>query len=1256
MNPEVQQPQMLGDHYRVERELGHGGMATVYLCTDTRSGEHAAVKVLRPELGSVVTKERFFREIAFASELDHPRIPRVLESGTSGELSFYAMDYVDGESLRDRLRREPQLPIDEARHIAVEIAKPMGYAHERGIVHRDIKPENILLSGNDVFVLDFGVARAIAGSAGERLTRTGITLGTPAYMSPEQVTADRDLDYRSDIYSFGCVVYEMFAGVPPFRGATPQILMASRFTTPPRPLRAVWPEIPEAVEHAVMMAMAKAPEARWQSAEEFAAALGPPRPEAAEAAPPAGADNEMLEQLKKSFADLYDVKEEMKGGGMARLFLATDKALERRVVIKILPPDLVSPMMLARFKRESGVTARLQHPHILPVISAGVRDGLVHYIMPFIDGESLRSKFEKGPIPIVDGVRLLREVTDALAYAHRQGIIHRDIKPENLLIQDGHAVLADFGIAAALTGGDKEAEGGQRLTGTGMSLGTVGYMAPEQALGESNVDARADIYALGVVGYEIFCGAAPFEGATAQAILVAHLTREAPRCDEIRKDTPPPVADAIKRAMEKDPALRFQSAAEFRDAIDAGVAVLPDTISLPKVDRRVVSRPWKQWKIAGPIAAVLVAIAIFVGLKLKGPTAAPPDGVTIAVAPFNTTTASLALWREGMVDILARYLDGVEPFRTISPTISIKGFGPTTDTISARDLARRTKAQYVIWGNLTGTAGQVALRVNMLDVKAGTIWQDEVTDSTAEKAAGEVTRKILQELGKTYVVGAVKQASFGSQSIDAIRAFLQGEQLFRRTSWDSAAVSYAEAIKFDSTFAVALRRAAQVGGWQRNGSDSLSLAYWLKAGAENHGLSPRDSLLLLSDSLSAAIAPLRSDSMDWPKLSRLFSTVDAAASRYPDDPEIWYAVGEARFHHGYGSPVNINERQALDAFNRAIELDSAFAPAYVHAVELAFTLDGKEAGNRYTKAYLRLKPTDDEAEGIEIVDHVTSASSASEVTSDPLLNTLSSDAVMAAYYTIRRWADPNQTAVQLLQSITKRPRNSPTFAADSTRIAGFLPLQLAYRGRLAEAYKANGNRPSRLFVELAVLGGVPQAIADSVTGDWLTRGIPQAFFALPWFAQRGNTQAIAALQQRADSGARVGTDFARRTWRYRASATRAYLTLLRNDTTAAATAFAALPDTLCIACYMDRLQAAKLLAAKNKLDDASNLLGQRLNTFITPAEILIAFERGRVAAKSGKREDAIRAYRVVAEAWATADPGLQPYVLEAKREISRLGG
>ncbi|HUQ47370.1 MAG TPA: serine/threonine-protein kinase [Gemmatimonadaceae bacterium] len=268
--------QMLGQHYRIERELGHGGMATVYLCTDVRSNLLVAVKVLRPELGSVVTRERFFREIAFAAELDHPRIPRVIDSGMAGQLPYYAMNFVDGESLRDMMNRERRLTIDELTRLSAAIAGPIAYAHERNIVHRDIKPENVLISGDKVYVLDLGVARAIVDSGGERLTRTGITVGTPAYMSPEQVQGTRDLDYRSDIYSLGCVVYEMLAGTPPFSASTPQLLMSARFTRTPAPLKTIRDDVPPNVAQAVEKAMAYRPDDRWPSVEAFVDALIPP--------------------------------------------------------------------------------------------------------------------------------------------------------------------------------------------------------------------------------------------------------------------------------------------------------------------------------------------------------------------------------------------------------------------------------------------------------------------------------------------------------------------------------------------------------------------------------------------------------------------------------------------------------------------------------------------------------------------------------------------------------------------------------------------------------------------------------------------------------------------------------------------------------------------------------------------------------------------------------------------------------------------
>ena len=264
---------MIAGRYRVEREIGRGGMATVYLCTDTTEGRSVAVKVLRGEMGNAVVVERFLREVEFVSKLEHPQIPKVLDSGVVGDLPFYVMTFIDGESLKDRLDRVKQLPIEEALRITQQIILPTAYAHSHGIVHRDIKPANILLASDGVYVLDFGIARAIVASAESSLTSTGVAVGTPAYMSPEQALADHNIDSRSDIYSLACVTYEMIAGQPPFVGPTAQAVMARRFVAPPPPLRETRESVPESVESAIAKAMCKAPADRWQTVEEFGRAL-----------------------------------------------------------------------------------------------------------------------------------------------------------------------------------------------------------------------------------------------------------------------------------------------------------------------------------------------------------------------------------------------------------------------------------------------------------------------------------------------------------------------------------------------------------------------------------------------------------------------------------------------------------------------------------------------------------------------------------------------------------------------------------------------------------------------------------------------------------------------------------------------------------------------------------------------------------------------------------------------------------------------
>ena len=267
----------LADRYAVERELGRGGMATVFLAQDLKHHRSVAIKVLHAELTAALGPERFLREIEIAARLQHPHIVPLYDSGAAAGFFYYVMPYVEGESLRDRLAREKQLPQEDALRIATEVAGALAYAHSHGVVHRDIKPENIMLSGGTAVVADFGIARAVsAAGGGEHLTQTGTIIGTPAYMSPEQATGGAEIDGRSDQYSLACVVYEMLVGEPPFTGPTAQAVMARHSLDMVSPPSIVRSTIPDAVEEAILRGLSKVPADRYPTAALFAEALNTP--------------------------------------------------------------------------------------------------------------------------------------------------------------------------------------------------------------------------------------------------------------------------------------------------------------------------------------------------------------------------------------------------------------------------------------------------------------------------------------------------------------------------------------------------------------------------------------------------------------------------------------------------------------------------------------------------------------------------------------------------------------------------------------------------------------------------------------------------------------------------------------------------------------------------------------------------------------------------------------------------------------------
>jgi hypothetical protein len=299
----------------------------------------------------------------------------------------------------------------------------------------------------------------------------------------------------------------------------------------------------------------------------------------------------LIDRLRTALGDVCDIERELGGGGMSRLFLADEKGLDRKIVVKVLPPEMAAQIDLDRFEQEIRVAAKLQHPHIVPLITAGSRDGLLFYAMPYIEGESVRAMLQRRTtLPVSEVLRIMREVLSALAYAHKRGVVHRDIKPENVLFSSGHALVTDFGIAKAVA--MLAADIG--VTGAGVAIGTSAYMAPEQAAADPEVDHRADIYALGAMAYEALAGRPPFTGKNPQQVSAAKLTREPEPITQLQRTIPGPLGNAIMRCLARAPEDRWQTAEELRhhlDSVYTHSGTAPATATGDPLLRRPVSFP-----------------------------------------------------------------------------------------------------------------------------------------------------------------------------------------------------------------------------------------------------------------------------------------------------------------------------------------------------------------------------------------------------------------------------------------------------------------------------------------------------------------------------------------------------------------------------------------------------------------------------------------------------------------------------------------
>ncbi|HSD30486.1 MAG TPA: serine/threonine-protein kinase [Gemmatimonadales bacterium] len=618
-----------------------------------------------------------------------------------------------------------------------------------------------------------------------------------------------------------------------------------------------------------------------------------------------------VEGLRGALAGRYDIEREVGHGAMATVYLARDLRYNRRVAVKVLSRELAAALGAERFLREIDILAHLNHPHILPLLDSGDAGGFLFYVMPFVEGESLRHRLDRETqLPIADALAITREVALALDYAHRQGFIHRDVKPENILLSDGLALVADFGIARAIN----QAADSDSLTGGGLSPGTPPYMSPEQASG-GDVDSRCDIYALGCVLYELLAGQPPFPGPTAQAVLARHLADPVPPLRTVRTTVPVGVERAVFKALAKMPADRFATAGELADAL---------TATYPERQLRAASHRSTWLRMS---AAVLILLAMAGYWLSQRPARLDPN--IVAVLPFHFAgDSALSYLREGMLDLLAAKLTGANGPSTADPQAVMHGWrhfgGSQIEDLpraTALRLATRLGAGKALLGSILGTADGLILSVSLLHVPSGRSLSRATVEGPADSLLTLVDRLTGELLAREAGVSEPRLADVTSTSLAALRSYLGGQAAYRGGRYQEAVAQFRDALAADSLFALAALGLRSATAWVADNPESGPA--WALRGR----LSARDRTVLVG--LLGPRYPELSSERDF------LAAWEAAVTAAPAEAEAWYELGDALYHAGAVLGEDIQHRRAIDAFHRAARLDSEFTAPIVHLIDLA---------------------------------------------------------------------------------------------------------------------------------------------------------------------------------------------------------------------------------------------------------------------------------------------------------------------------------
>ncbi|HRP07847.1 MAG TPA: protein kinase [Gemmatimonadales bacterium] len=643
--------------------------------------------------------------------------------------------------------------------------------------------------------------------------------------------------------------------------------------------------------------------------------------------------DDILQRLTTAVADRYRIVRRIGQGGMATVYLAEDLKHHRQVALKVLRPELSATLGIERFHREIELAAKLQHPHIVPVYDSGSADGVLYYVMPYVEGESLRDLMRRdGRIPLARAAEIIREAASGLEYAHGQGVVHRDVKPENIMLSGGHAVVTDFGIARAIDASRNDSN----LTGAGMAIGTPAYMSPEQATADA-VDARSDQYALACVFYELTTGQQPFSGPTMQAMLTSILTGPRPRLSSVVDGVPAGVDAATQRALSTDPKDRFGSIGEFARAL------MGEASGAAAATRE--SRRWKRLAIVLPIL-VAAAAAVWMVVFGRGQRVVVSGAETIAVVPFTVSGSGLEGIGEGMVDLLSANLDGIGPIRVIEPRSVLREWrrrtdGGAGDLDDALAVARSARAASVLTGNIVAAGGTARLSAELFDLQGGRLGGAQIdgpVDSVLKLADG-LALALLRDIWKSREpLPSANATAITSASMPAIRAYLRGERYHRRGQWDSARVAFEEAVNSDSTFALAWYRLANTLGWMGLYTNQAATSASANAVRFSDSLPARTRTLLVAYNLfSQGQNAMAADS------ARNY------VKQYPEDADGWNLLGEAQYHGRGLRPLPPD--RLLEPFDRVLALDSSLAPAAIHPMELAVSTGDTALLRRYEAVF-----------------------------------------------------------------------------------------------------------------------------------------------------------------------------------------------------------------------------------------------------------------------------------------------------------------